>query len=66
MVDNAGSKSKPSFEDLKRHLKNYQQIRDHRSAGTSIMANGLTRIQALQTLKDKLFAFWLIPALGDM
>ncbi|KAH7402239.1 hypothetical protein DE146DRAFT_459836 [Phaeosphaeria sp. MPI-PUGE-AT-0046c] len=66
MMDKSGSKGTPSFGDVKKHLENYQKIRYERSAGTSTMANGLTRIHALQTLKDKLFAFWVIPALGDI
>ena len=66
MLNNAGPKGKPTFEDVKKHLENYQKIRNERSAGTSVVANGLTRIHALHTWKDKLFAYFLIPMLGDM
>lgn len=66
MLDHAGPKGKPNFEDVKKHLENYQNIRNKRSQETSIMANAYTRVHALHTWKDKLLAYYLIPALGDM
>ncbi|KAF3040702.1 hypothetical protein E8E12_005945 [Didymella heteroderae] len=65
MVDTA-EKGQPSFETIKVRLGNYQKIRDSRMTAISKAANGLTRIHALATLKDKLFAFWVIPNAGDL
>jgi hypothetical protein len=43
----------------------YQRIREKRVTAILTAANGLTRIHALKTLKDKLFAFWILPLAGD-
>jgi hypothetical protein len=64
MVD-ASDKGKPSFADIKARLGNYQAIREKRVTAILEAANGLTRIQALQTWKDRLMAFWLMPLAGD-
>lgn len=58
MVDTA-EKGKPSYETIKARLGDYQKIRDFRMTAVSKAANGLTRIHALATFKDKLFAFWV-------
>jgi hypothetical protein len=64
MVD-ASDKGKPSFADIKAHLGNYQAIREERVTAVLEAANGLTRIQALQTWKDRWMALWLMPLAGD-
>lgn len=64
MVDTA-EKGKPSYEIIKAHLGNYQKLRDNRLTAVLKVANDLTRIQALATLKDKILAFWIIPNAGD-
>ena len=58
MVDTA-EKGKPSYETIKARLGDYQRTRDSRMTAISEAANGLTRIHALATLKDKLLAFWV-------
>lgn len=58
MVDTA-EKGRPSYTTIRDHLGNYQKLRDIRLTAVSKAANGLTRIHALATLKDKLFAFWV-------
>lgn len=65
MVDET-EKGKPSYETIKAHLGNYQKLRDTRLTAVLKAANGLTRIHALATLKDRLFAFWILPAAGDL
>jgi hypothetical protein len=65
MVD-AAEKGKPSFENITMHLESYQKIREDRVTAILTAANGLTRIHALKTFKDRLFAFWILPSTGDM
>lgn len=64
MVDSS-DKGRPSFENIKLHLSNYQKTREQRVTAVLEAANGLTRIQALKTWKDRLFAFWILPLSGD-
>jgi hypothetical protein len=64
MVDTS-EKGKPSFETIKAHLSIYQRIREKRVTAILTAANGLTRMHALKTLKDRLFAFWILPLAGD-
>jgi hypothetical protein len=59
MVDTA-EKEKPSNENIKARLGNYQKLRNIRLTAIPEAANDLTRIHALATLKDKLFAFWVL------
>jgi 2-polyprenyl-6-methoxyphenol hydroxylase-like FAD-dependent oxidoreductase len=65
MVDTA-EKGKPSYDIIKAHLGNYQKLRDIRLTAVLKAANGLTRMHALATLKDKIFAFWVLPNAGDL
>jgi hypothetical protein len=65
MVDKA-EKGRPSFESIMRQLGNYQKVREQRVAAISTVANGLTRVHALKTWKDRLLAFWILPFAGDM
>jgi hypothetical protein len=65
MVDSA-EKGKPSFDTIKTHLGNYQKIREQRITAICEAANGLTRVHALKTWKDKMFAFWILPSAGDL
>jgi hypothetical protein len=65
MVGNA-EKGRPSFDNIVRHLGNYQKSREQRVAAISIIANGLTRVHALNTWKDRLLAFRILPFAGDM
>ena len=65
MADTA-EKGKPSYDNIKAHLGNYQKLRHTRLTAVLKAANGLTRVQALATLKDKFFAFWLLPNAGDL
>lgn len=58
MVDTA-EKGKPSYETIKARLGDYQKTRDFRMTAISKAANGLTRIHALATFKDKFLAFWV-------
>ncbi|KAF3006804.1 hypothetical protein E8E13_010424 [Curvularia kusanoi] len=64
MIDTA-EKGRPSYDDIKTHLGNYQKLRDTRLTAVLKAANDLTRLQALATLKDKVFAYWVVPKLGD-
>ena len=64
MVDTA-EKGKPSYKDILAHLGNYQKLRDTRLSAVLKAANGLTRLHALATLKDKITAYWVIPNSGD-
>lgn len=64
MIDTA-EKEKPSYDDIKAHLGSYQKLRDTRLTAVLKAANSLTRLQALATLKDKVFAYWVVPKLGD-
>ncbi|CAO2653295.1 Nn.00g027060.m01.CDS01 [Neocucurbitaria sp. VM-36] len=59
-------KGKPSYETIKAHLGDYQKVRESRLSAILTAANGLTRIHALKTLKDKIFAFWILPFAGDL
>src|SRR5436305_900325 len=54
MVDSA-EKGKPSFDTIKTHLGNYQKVREQRITAICEAANGLTRVHALKTWKDKMF-----------
>ncbi|KAH7082317.1 FAD binding domain protein [Paraphoma chrysanthemicola] len=65
-MKDSSEKEKPSFEDIKSHLGNYQKIREKRVTAILKAANGLTRIHALKTWKDRLFAFHVLPYAGDM
>lgn len=59
-------KGKPSYETIKGHLGDYQKVRETRLTAVLTAANGLTRIHALKTLKDRIFAFWVLPFAGDL
>ncbi|KAF1834748.1 hypothetical protein BDW02DRAFT_568714 [Decorospora gaudefroyi] len=59
-------KGKPSYDIIKEHLGNYQKTRETRATAICTASNGLTRIHALKTIRDKLFAFWILPNAGDM
>ncbi|KAJ4361867.1 hypothetical protein N0V83_010808 [Neocucurbitaria cava] len=59
-------KGKPSYETIQGHLGDYQKVREIRLSATLTAANGLTRIHALKTLKDRIFAFWVLPFAGDL
>jgi hypothetical protein len=61
----SSEKGMPSFEIIKAHLGNYQKIREKRITAILKAANGLTRIHALATWKDRLFAFYILPYAGD-
>lgn len=65
MKDSA-EKGKPSFETIKAHLSDYQKIRESRVSQIVTASNGLTRIHAIDTWKDRLFAFWVLPYSGDL
>ncbi|KAF1919000.1 hypothetical protein BDU57DRAFT_527108 [Ampelomyces quisqualis] len=65
MVNNA-EKGKPSLDSIVRHLENYQKIREQRVTAISAVANGLTRVHALKTWKQRLMAFWILPNAGDI
>ena len=64
-MKDASSKEKPSYETIRRHLVNYQKIRETRVTAILKAANHLTRFHALDTLKDKFFANWVLPSAGD-
>ncbi|KAH8719235.1 FAD binding domain protein [Phaeosphaeriaceae sp. PMI808] len=64
-VVDASEKGKPSFNIIQTHLGNYQTIRETRLTAILTAANALTRLHALKTWKDKLFAFWVLPLAGD-
>ncbi|KAF2621246.1 FAD binding domain-containing protein [Macroventuria anomochaeta] len=64
MVDTA-EKGKPTYDSIKAHLGNYQKLRDTRLTAILKAANDLTRMHALATLKDKIFAVWVLPHAGD-
>ncbi|KAF2023177.1 FAD binding domain-containing protein [Setomelanomma holmii] len=68
MVDSS-EKGRPSFETIKGKqpykLTIYQKIREKRVTAILKAANGLTRMHALKTWKDRLFAFWILPFAGD-
>jgi hypothetical protein len=65
MID-AAEKCKPSYATIQKHLGNYQKLREKRVTAILTAANALTRIQALKTWKDRLFAFWILPFSGDV
>lgn len=65
MVDTA-DKGKPSYDNIRTHLGSYQKLRDVRLTAVLKAANGLTRMQALATLKDRIYAFWILPNAGDL
>lgn len=65
MRDSA-EKGKPSYETIRAHLGDYQKTRETRLSATLTAANALTRIQALKTLRDRFFAFWVLPYSGDV
>ena len=61
-----GNKSiHPTLEDVAKSLRKFQESREVRMAAIAKMANGLTRIQALKGLKDRIMARFVIPNLGD-
>jgi hypothetical protein len=64
MVESS-EKGRPSFENIKMHLESYQKTREQRVTAILEAANGLTRVHALKTWKDRLFAFWVLPNSGD-
>lgn len=64
MADQA-EKSRPSFGTVTKHLRNYQALREERVSAVVAAANGLTRVHALKTWLDKLFAWWILPFSGD-
>ena len=66
MKDAAGEKERPSYETISTYLGNYQKVRETRLSAILTAANGLTRIHALKTLKDRILAFGILPRAGDM
>lgn len=65
MVD-AAEKRKPSYDNITAYLSTYQKLRNTRLTAVLEAANGLTRMQALATFKDKFFTFWVLPHAGDL
>jgi hypothetical protein len=57
--------SKPSLEEVQNALTEFYTKRQLRANAICDLANGLTRIEALATLPDKIMALYAIPALGD-
>jgi hypothetical protein len=55
----------PTYEQVTSCLAGYQKVREKRMSEIMKAANKLTRIQALKTFGDYLFAHWIGPALGD-
>lgn len=64
MVDRAHG-GHPTYEEVTSGLENYQKIRQKRTSEMMKVGNKLTRIQAMKTFGDYLFAHWIGPALGD-
>jgi len=64
MADKA-QRGRPTYQEVKNCLKNYQNVREKRASEVMKAANKLTRIHAMKTFGDYLFAHWIGPALGD-
>lgn len=64
MLDKAHGRH-PTYEEVTSCLGGYQKVREKRTSEIMKVANKLTRIQALKTFGDYLFAYWIGPALGD-
>lgn len=65
MADEA-EKGRPSLHSVKKHLANYQAMREERVSVILIAANALTRVQTLNTWMDKFVAWYFGPWSGDM
>lgn len=65
MVSKA-EKGKVTFDTIKERLGNFQKIREQRITAILNASNGLTRIHALNSLKDKIMAFYILPYAGDL
>lgn len=55
----------PTYEQVTTCLADYQKVREKRTSEIMKLANKLTRIQAVKTIGDYLFAHHIGPALGD-
>lgn len=55
----------PSTDEIRTVLKEFYVKRHERANNTIKTANDLTRIEALATLKDRIMALHVVPALGD-
>lgn len=64
MVDR-GKGRRPTYEQVKSCLSDYQRIREKRTSEIVKFANKLTRIQALNSFGDFLFAYHIGPIIGD-
>jgi 2-polyprenyl-6-methoxyphenol hydroxylase-like FAD-dependent oxidoreductase len=65
-MSDAAEKGKPSYHTIQSHLGAYQKLRDIRLTAILKAANDLTRIQSLKTVKDKIFALWIVPNSGGL
>ena len=59
-------KENQSYESINRNLGNYQKVREQRVTAICTAANGLTRIHALNSIADKITAYWVLPNGGDI
>jgi hypothetical protein len=56
---------KPPLAEVRQALKSYEQDRQYRTNYICDRANNSTRIEAMATLKDKIFVKYLLPRAGD-
>lgn len=57
--------SNPSLEEVEKALKGFYEKRHTRANAVCDVANSLTRIEALDSISEKLMALYGIPLLGD-
>jgi hypothetical protein len=57
--------ARPSLEAVKSGLQEYEKIRSPPVSHMMVLANSLTRIQALKTFADKITALYIAPNAGD-
>jgi hypothetical protein len=64
LMSNA-SFAKPSFEEVKHALRNFQQTREVRAKAVFETSNMVTRVEALKGLPERMVAFYVSPYTGD-
>ncbi|KAL9947741.1 hypothetical protein ACHAO5_002501 [Verticillium nonalfalfae] len=62
----AAKKTKIDLETVQRHLETYQRGRRDRTSAVCDASAQLARLQALDSVANKIIAFWILPTAGDL
>ncbi|RXG46730.1 hypothetical protein VDGE_01660 [Verticillium dahliae] len=62
----AAEKTKIDLETVQMHLETYQRGRRDRTSAVCEASAQLARLQALDSVANKIIAFWILPTAGDL